>query len=59
MRRSMPHHAWQVFIHRHRGRGFVYYYGGWWYPYPWWDSYYGSYYYDDCYWDRQCAWQWG
>lgn len=46
--------------HRHRGRGFVYYYGGWWYAYPWWDSYYGAYYSDDCtYWDRQCAWRWG
>lgn len=46
--------------HRHRGRGFIYYYGGWWYAYPWWDSYYGSYYNDDCsYWDRQCARQWG
>lgn len=45
--------------HRHRGRGFVYYYGGWWYAYPWWNSYYGSYY-DDCsYWDRRCAWRWG
>ena len=46
--------------HRHRGRGFTYYYAGWWYAFPWWDSFYGSYYGDDCsYWDSQCAWQWG
>ena len=46
--------------HRYRGRGFTYYYAGWWYPFPWWDSFYGTYYENDCsYWDRQCAWQWG
>ena len=26
--------------HRHRQRGFAYFYGGWWYASPWWDDYY-------------------
>jgi len=28
--------------HRHRQRGFAYFYGGWWYAYPWWAEYYPS-----------------
>lgn len=44
--------------HRHRQRGFTYFYGGWWYAYPWWED---NYYYGESCEDthRFCIAQWG
>jgi hypothetical protein len=43
--------------HRKRRPGYTYYYGGWWYEFPWWQSYYSG---DYCgYRDRYCGLRWG
>jgi hypothetical protein len=51
--------------HRFRRPGFAHYYGGWWYPFPWWLGA-ASYYYEvpvaggQCeVWHRQCIASWG
>ena len=41
--------------HRHRQRGYAYYYGGWWYASPWWLESYSDY----DYWSDVCGSRWG